>query len=101
MHPIWFCIFLIFISFIMSKVRSCRDVFYIQKEFKLTLIWMISMAIAYILIVIPLIGIDTNLRILLDNIWMAMGLYILCLVPTLWVIRQYEKQNMALPNNMK
>eukprot|EP00483_Globobulimina_turgida_P007933 UN07949 len=40
----------------------------------------------------PLINPSSNLSTLVLNIWANMSLYIYSLVPTYWVIKQYEKQ---------
>ena len=38
------------------------------------------------------VGIDTRLRVILENLLCSLTCYAFCLVPTYWINKQYEKQ---------
>eukprot|EP01084_Bolivina_argentea_P029355 54479_1 len=84
--------FMVFLSFLIFNVRSVRDGFFVQKELKLILMWMMFMGVIYGGVIAPLINPISNLYILIMNIWTSQGLYVFSLVPTYWVLKQYEKQ---------
>eukprot|EP01083_Nonionella_stella_P002650 7583_1 len=83
-------LFIVFIGVLIYNIRTCRDQFCIQKEFKWMMLWMVLNLFMYILTMLCHHRVfESNVHMIISNVWMAVVCYVLCFLQTSWVIRRF------------